>query len=189
VTDLPVTDVSIEDEFQIYQFRGQQIGTISTRMDPRDRQRARWMELELFRKDDGSYVLAQRNDSIVWHLPQGIDHVKKPDTIRSFLLPEDAVYCGVMPVRENRGHCPLMSIRDSRQMKLPPEVITELPQFKVWVVPDVATLIERMTVAPHASDGSSSSAVSWPMRQLLNQAALVDPAFAVAARDKPVIKL
>lgn len=185
-----MTAVQVEDEFQVYKFSGVQLAYVTTRLDPKDRQRARWADFTLYRKDDGSYLFYQVSLSLVWHFTDGWDHVKKPEYKYAEDLEDDAVYCGVMPVRANRGHCPVMSLADARRMRKPGEVIREGPQYKIWTFPDAPAVIRRMTVARHSRDGSASAATSEPMRNLLNQAALSDPAFRMGrTSDKPVIEL
>jgi len=185
-----MTDVQVEDEFQVYEFRGAQLAFVSTRLDPRERQRARWADFTLYRKNDGSYLFYQVSNSLVWHFPDGASHVKKPEAVRSDSLDHRAVYCGVMPVKAGRNYCPAMPLAEARRMRKPPEVIRELPQYKIWTFPDAPAVIRRMTVARHAADGSASAATSEPMRLLLNQAAETDPAFRMdAIGDKPVIRM
>lgn len=49
--------VRIEDEDVVYEFDGELVaGPVSTRLDPRGRQRARWMEASIWRKQDNTYV-------------------------------------------------------------------------------------------------------------------------------------
>lgn len=182
-------DFRIEDEFQIYEFRGRQLAYVTTRLDQKDRQRARWADFTLYRKGDGTYVFYQVSHSLVWHYLDGADHVKKPETVYSRDLDDQAVYCGVMPVKPSRNYCPAMPLLQARRMRKPDRVIRELDQYKVWRHPDADAVIRRLTVARH-DDGSSSAAVSEPMRLLMNQAALIDPDFEMdTADDKPVIQL
>lgn len=191
MTDAPaMTTMRIEDEFQVFTFTGLRLAFESTRLDPRQRQRARWMEASLYRKGDGTYLFYQVNYSLVWHFPDGADHVKKPGYVLAAKLDPAAVYCGVMPVRPSRPNCPAMPLAEARRMRKPREVITELPQYKIWTFPDAPAVIRRMTVARHVADGSASAATSEPMRKLMNQAAETDPAFQlITAGDKPVIEL
>jgi hypothetical protein len=187
---LDMTSVRIEDEFQVYEFTGAQLAYVTTRLDPKDRQRARWADFTLYRKDDGTYLFCQVSYSLVWHYLAGQDHVKKPEIVASGALGHQAVYCGVMPVKAGRNYCPAMSLAESRRVRKPERVACELPQYKIWTFPSAPKVIARMTVARHVSDGSASAATSEPMRNLLRQAALLDPAFQMdSAADKPVIRL
>ena len=181
--------VQIEDEAVVYEFEAERIaGPVSTRLDPRSRQRARWMTATLWRKPDNTYVFAQESISTVWHLPAGAGHVRKPAWTHRGDLPDRAVYCGVLPVRGDRGHCPPMALEESRDLRnLPDLVVTEEVQRRVWICPDRDAVIARMMIAHHRSDGARSAAVSAPMRELLDQAALNDPAFREAA--KPVVQI
>lgn len=178
--------IVIEGDVQDRVFSGERIaGPVSTRLDRRRRQRARWMTGELFRKDEGAgYVLYIVNWSNVWHLLAGADHVRKPRQVRSADLPDEAVYCGVMPVRPDRGHCPVYwgdggnRVTDPfrRQEEPWPEmVVAELPQRKINDCPDYPSLIEQMTT--FHKRGATSVMVSEPMAELIAQAAEVDPAF------------
>lgn len=181
--------VRIEDEAVVYEFEAECIaGPVSTRLDPKRRQRARWMTATLWRKPDNTYVFAQESVSTVWHLPAGASHVRKPVRTAGAGLPDRAVYCGVLPARDGREHCPPMTLEESRdQANVPDLVVTEETQRRVWTCPDRDAVIARMTVAHHKSDGARSAAVSGPMRDLLDQAALNDPEFRQA--DKPVVQI
>jgi hypothetical protein len=180
----------IEDDSVVYEFSGVSIaGPVSTRLDPKQRQRARWMEAELYRRADGDgYMFYQASISTVWHLPAGAAHVHKPLEVTPDGLPERPVYCGVLPVRPGREHCPLMTLAEAREMKLPAVMIAEAPQRRVWHFPDRDAVVRQVTVATHrGGDRVSSAAVSSPMHELLAQAARNDPAF----RDgpKPVVAM
>ena len=181
--------VRIEDESVVYEFEGDLIaGPVSTRLDPRNRQRARWMEATLWRKKDNTYVFEQVSISTVWHMPGGDSHVRKPAWVTPDQLPRKAVYCGVLPSRPGQERCPPMTLEESRVRPLGlDEVVAEEVQRRVWVCPDRDSVISRMTVAHHRSDGTRSAAVSGPMQDLLDEAAENDPAFRTAA--KPVVSL
>lgn len=181
--------VRIEDEDVVYEFEAERIaGPVSTRLDPKDRQRARWMEASIYRKPDNTYIFSQVSISTVWHLADGAGHVRKPEVVSRDELPGKVVYCGVLPARDGREHCPPMTLEESRdRASVPDLVVIERDQHRVWVCPDRDAVIARMTVANHRSDGARSAAVSRPMGELLDQAALNDPAFRQAA--KPVVRL
>lgn len=181
--------VRIEDDSVVYEFEAERIaGPVSTRLDPRNRQRARWMEATLWRKDDNTYVFEQVSFSTVWHLPDGDGHVRKPAWVSAADLPPRAVYCGVLPARPGRDHCPEMSLEASRAREnIPDEVVIEEAQRRVWACPDRDAVITRMTVAHHRGDGARSAAVSGPMQELLDEAAENDPAFRTD--EKPVVRL
>jgi len=181
--------VQIEDEAVVYEFEAERIaGPVSTRLDQKNRQRARWMTATLWRKPDNTYVFAQESISTVWHLPAGVSHVRKPAVVAGDSLPDRAVYCGVLPARGDREHCPPMTLGESRDPRnIPDVVVTEETQRRVWTCPDRDAVIARMTVARHRSDGARSAAVSGPMGQLLDQAAENDPAFRTAG--KPVVQI
>lgn len=169
--------VRIEDEDVIYEFTAERIaGPVSTRLDDRDRQRARWMEASLYRKDDDTYVFTQVNFSTVWHLLAGTAHVRKPLGTPRADLPDRAVYCGVLPSRPGREQCPVMTLPESRGA-IPPLVITEPPQHNVWTLPGHDAVIRRMVLARHRDGSGTSASVSGPMRDLLIEAAENDPAF------------
>jgi len=180
--------VRIEDESVVYEFEGERIaGPVSTRLDPKDRQRARWMDASLYRKADGTYIFVQASISTVWHAPGGAAHVRKPVRTSRDELPEKTVYCGVLPSRPGREQCPPMTLEESRR-RIPAEVITEYPQYTVWSLPTHDAVIRRLTVARHrGAGGGSSAAVSGPMRELLAEAAENDPAFRGAV--KPVVAM
>jgi hypothetical protein len=168
--------VVIKDEQVDYEIDGEVIaGPVSTALDAKQRQRARWMEATLYAKSDGTYVLHQVNYSLVWHLAGGEGHVRKPEEALWSRLPRGAVYCGYLPPREHREQCPPAGRRGPKSAGR--VVLTELPQHKVSSHPDYQAVIKAVTVARHG-DGSSSAAVSEPMRELLRQAAENDPAFA-----------
>jgi hypothetical protein len=182
--------VRIEDEDVVYEFDGDLIaGPVSTRLDPKDRQRARWMEASIYRKPDNTYIFTQVSISTVWHAPAGASHVRKPEVIPRDELPDKVVYCGAPGIsRPGREHCPPMTLEESRDWdNVPDVVVTERDQHRVWACPDHDAVIARMTVAHHKSDGARSAAVSGPMRELLIEAAKNDPAFRQA--DKPVVRL
>jgi hypothetical protein len=181
--------VVIKDEHVDYEIDGEIIAggpdcPVSTALDARQRQRARWMEATLYRKYDGTYVLHQVNYSLVWHLVDGQGHVRKPAETPWSRLPRNAVYCGFLPPREHREQCPPGGRRGPRGAGR--VVLTEMPQHKVSSHPDSHSVIRAVTVARHG-DGGASAAVSEPMRELLRQAAENDPAFASGAR--PVIRM
>ena len=178
--------VRIADEFAFYEFEAEIIaGPVSTQIDARQRKRPRWLQVTLYRKEDGSYVLHSVNLSVVWHLDAHADsHVRKPENTPWSRLDRDAVYCGSLPVREGRQHCPLAGRRGPRRAGQ--VVVTELPQHKVSSHPDVPSVIRAVTLA-RRGDSSVSAALSEPMRELLVEAEENDPAFAGAAR--PVIRM
>jgi hypothetical protein len=178
--------VRIEDESVVYEFEAARIaGPVSTRLDGRGRQRARWMEAALYRKPDDTYVFTQVNYSTVWHALAGARHVRRPLEVTRDALPDRAVYCGVLPARPGREQCPPMELLRSRR-EIPPRVVTELTQHNVWNLPDRDTAVRRMVLASHRDGSGTSAAVSGPMRELLAQAAASDPAFAGV---KPVVTL
>jgi hypothetical protein len=179
--------IEIPDEPAAWQFRGHRIaGPVSTAFDHTGRQRPRWLEAELYARDDGGYVMSQANFSLVWHLPSGGGHVRKPARVPSGELPGNAVYCGTLPPRPGREACPpepdsvLLDpfgtggavVHDAA----PLEVITELPQRKVFRCRDFTDLIRRISTARHG-DGGMSFTLSAPMQELIRQAAESDPAF------------
>jgi hypothetical protein len=172
--------VVIKDEHVDFEIDGTVIaGPVSTALDARQRQRARWMEATLYAKDDGTYVLHQVNHSLVWHLADGEGHVRKPRETQWSRLDRNAVYCGFLPGREGREQCPPAGRRGPKGAGR--TVLTELPQHKVSGHPDYQSVIRTVTMARHG-DGGTSAAVSEPMRELLRQAAENDPAFASGAR-------
>jgi hypothetical protein len=181
--------VRIEDDSVAYEFEGERIaGPVSTRLDPRSRQRARWMEATLWRTQDNLYVFEQVSISTVWHMPAGGSHVRRPAIADREDLPPRSVYCGVLPSRPGQERCPAMSLEQSRDWRnVPAEVVTEEVQRRVLVCPDRDSVVARMVMASHRSDGSRSGAVSGPMQQLLDEAAQNDPAFRNTV--KPVIPL
>jgi hypothetical protein len=142
------------------------------------------MEATLYRKRDGTYVLHQVNYSLVWHLGTGSGHVRKPRQTPWSRLDRQAVYCGSLPGREGREQCSPAGRRGPQGAGR--EVLTELPQHKVSSHPDHHAVIRSVTIARHG-DGSASAAVSEPMRELLRQAALNDPAFRSGM--KTVVKM
>lgn len=177
--------IVIEGDVQDRSFSGHRLaGPVDTRYDRRGQQRARWVTGELYGKDDGGYVLAVVNWSLVWHVPDGESHVRRPRRIAPADLDPDAVYCGVMPVRPDRGHCPVHwgdggnRVTDPfrrQEMALPPFVVTELPQRKVTECRDYPSLIEEMST--FRKRGATSVAISEPMARLLEEAAETDPVF------------
>ena len=175
--------VRVEDGEVTYEFSGKRIaGPVSTRLDDKGRQRARWMEAELYRKPDDTYVLVQASLSTVWHELAGAGHVRKPvpATREEIAAMDRPVYCGVLPPRDGREHCPLVTLAESRGMTVPGSVIAEDTQRRVWHFPDHLAVIRRVAVARRRGDGTESAAVSRPMRELLRQAAENDPAFRPA---------
>jgi hypothetical protein len=177
--------VTVRDEHVDFEINGEVIaGPVSTALDARQRQRARWMEATLYASESGGYVLHQVNYSLVWHLPDGEGHVRKPAEVPWSRLDRNAVYCGFLPAREHREQCPPAGRRGPRGAgKM---VLAEQPQHKVTSHPDYQAVIRAVTLARHG-DGSLSAAVSEPMRELLRQAAENDPAFASGVR--PVVKM
>lgn len=180
--------VRYEDEDVVYEFTAERIaGPVSTKFDPRGRQRARWMEASLYRKEDDTYVFVQESFSTVWHLPGGEDHVRKPVTISRQELPAKAVYCGVLPPRREHAQCPEADLGESRAPGfIPDEVVFEEVQLRVRGCPDRDSVIGEMVKA-HRRNGVVSAAVSGPMRDLLDEAAENDPAFRTDT--KPVVRL
>ena len=179
--------VRIEDEDVVFEFDGERIaGPVSTRFDPKNRQRARWMEATLWRKGDDTYVFEQVSISTVWHFPDGARHVRKPVTIARDDLPEKAVYCGVLPPRPGRGQCPPMTLEESWR-SVPDRVVAEEVQRRIWMLPGRDKVIEKMVLASRRDGSGTSAAVSGPMRELLAEAAENDPAFREAA--KPVVQI
>lgn len=172
--------VRIEDEFEVFEIDGEVIAHESTETDSTGRDRARWMEATVYRKDDGSYVIHQVNESVVWHLPDGGGHVRKPERIASASLDKEDVYCGMLRPRPGRRQCPRILPRP-----LPELVIAELPQHRVISCPDAPSVIREVSTA-RRGDGRVSTAVSEPMHKLITQAMENDPAFRGA---KPVVAM
>lgn len=175
--------IEIPDDFQVYRFAGHQLGEpVSTAFDRYGVQRPRWLEARLFAKNDGGYVLAQANKSLVWHLPDAAGHVRKPALIPSAKLPDGAIYCGTIPPKPGRQGCPPPRVQDpfgsgGPAVSLPPRVMTELPQRRVFDAEDVDSLLRQVATFRRHGPGGSSLALSAPMRQLFASAALADPAF------------
>lgn len=177
--------IEIPDEPAAWRFRGHRIaGPVSTAFDHAGRQRPRWLEAELYARDDGGYVVAQANYSLVWHLPDATRHIRKPAEMPGRQLPEGAVYCGTIPPRPGREGCP--PVQDAAVLDpfgygvpaavVPPLVLAELPQRRVFRCRDFGDVIRRISTARHG-DGGTSYTLSSPMQQLISEAARNDPAF------------
>src|SRR5580693_2338526 len=86
--------ITIPDEFMDFEIDGEVVaGPVSTEYDSRGRRRARCMKATLYLKSDGTYVLHQVNESLVWHVDGGVDHVRKPEEWPASELDRHAVYC------------------------------------------------------------------------------------------------
>lgn len=170
----------IEDEFSVRELDGERIaGPESTRPHPvTGRLRARWTELTLY-GTGGGYVVHKVNQSRVWHDVTGADHVRSPAQVIIDCLPEDAVYCAVMPPRDGREQCP-----PRRPYRAGSIVLAEQPVYAVFRCADYAEVIAQLAVAYRRV---SVGAENDPVRRLLAEAALNDPAFA--AGIKPVMPL
>ena len=170
----------IEDELQMRELEGDLIaGTVSNRPHPvTGKLRARWTELTLYRSDAGGYVLHKVNRSRVWHLPDA-KHVRIPALVAASSLPDDAVYCAIMPPRDGREQCRVITAA-----AVPDMVLTEQPQFAVFRCGDHDAVIGHLAKAfRRISQGAESD----PVRELLAEAARNDPAFA--APGKPVLPI
>jgi hypothetical protein len=183
--------IEIPDEPAAWRFRGHRIaGPVSTARDHAGQQRPRWLEAELYARDDGGYVVSQVNLSLVWHLPDAAGHIRKPAEMPGSELPDGAVYCGTIPPRPGRAACPpprdhavldpFGGNRVTGQLEVPDLVLTELPQRKVFRCRDFPDILRRISTARHG-DGGSSITLSAPMQELIRQAARNDPAFAESA--------
>lgn len=171
----------IRDEHLDYEIDGEVIaGPVSTEYSASGEPRARWMEATLYRKGDGTYVIHQVNQSVVWHLLSGGDHVRMPDRIPYGELSGSDVYCGNLAGRPGRRQCPRTLPRQE-----PALVLAELPQHRAISCPDYRAVIREVSTA-RRGDGSVSVATSEPMRELLAQAAVNDPAFR---GDRPVVSM
>jgi len=173
-------------------FSGELIaGPVSTAFDRLGTQRPRWLEVSLYARDHGGYVVLQANYSVVWHEPGGAGHVRIPVRARSAELPGNAIYCGDIPPKPGRPSCPplggarvLHPFSDGAQRPAPArpsQVITEAPQIKVFECPDWQSVIVQLATARHSGSGARSIALSAPMRELMALAAEVDPAFEDAS--------
>jgi hypothetical protein len=180
------------DGGQPYRFAGELIaGPVTTAFDHTGTQRPRWLEASLYRRDGHGYVVSQENYSLVWHqpdIPRG--HVRIPVLKSSSELDPRAIYCGEIPPKPGRESCPPLAnatvmnpfsgaSAGALMEVLPPKVITEAPQRKVFVCPDWRSVIAQIATARHGASGQSLS-LSAPMRELLALAAENDPAFADA---------
>lgn len=180
--------IEIADDFQLYRFDGELITEpVSTARGRDGRQRPRWLEAALYGRAAGGYVIVQQNLSLVWHLPGGAGHVRKPARVLAPDLPEAAVYCGTIPPKPGREGCPLQEapvLADpfgsggARLPAIPPEVVTELPQRKVLRGADADAIIRQVATMRRRGRGTASMELSAPMRELFTRAAQADPAFA-----------
>lgn len=183
--------IEIPDEFEVFTFEGERIaGPVTTAFDHFRRQRPRWLEAELFRREAGGYVVSQVNKSLVWHQPGAEGHIRKPAAVSGADLPPGAVYCGSIEARPGRESCPPMGAtprtldpfapaqaRTPAAIELPPEVLAERDQRKILVCDDWQDVIRKISTARPGAGGQVVS-LSMPMRELIAQAAEVDEAFS-----------
>lgn len=171
----------IEDEFQVHELEGDRIaGPVSTRPHPvTGKLRGRWTELTIYKPVSGGYVLHKVSQSRVWHLPSGEDHIRSPAGVAVRDLPPDAVYCAVLPSR-GQGQCPSVL----PLAELPAMVLAEQPQYAVFRCADDGEVRARLAGAYRQVN---VGAEADPVRRLLAEAALNDPAFAGGV--KPVVKI
>jgi hypothetical protein len=172
----------IEGEFQVHELEGERVaGPVSTRPHPiTGKPRARWTEWVLYKPDSGGYVLHKVNQSRVWHAAGGAGHIRIPAEVRITDLPEDAVYCAMLPARGSREQCPPMAGAD---LSL---VLAEQPQYGVFRCADEREVRVRLADAFRAME-DRNPAEADPVRRLLAEAARNDPAFA--AGTKPVVTI
>lgn len=182
---MPVIEV-VDDGGRTYRITGRLLGRpVSTAFDHAGRQRPRWLQAELRALDAGGYAVVQENLSLVWHLPDGRDHVRKPALVPFASLPENAVYCGNLQHRQGRSGCPLSS-RDTvlspfggkdRPFPAPDAVLAELPQRRVFTGYTAQAIIAQVATERRRGPDGMSYGLSAPMRKLFAQAARDDPAF------------
>lgn len=172
--------IRIEDEFEVFEIVGGEIvaGPVSTETDFTGAERVRWFEGTIYRKPDGTYVVYTVNESVVWHLPGGHGHVKRPERIASSALNDEDVYCGTLRQRPNSRQCPR-----TPPDPLPEMVLSERAQRTVTSCPDAPSVIREVS-SVRRGDGRVANKVSDAMHELLEEARKNDPAFRGA---KPVI--
>lgn len=176
------TEYRIEDAHQAFEFTGKLIGQSTTRSDTRP---LRWVEMSLYSVDGGGeigYVLHRTGNSAVYHradrqrCPVGrgsVDITKLPDvTVAS--LDDDA-----MPCAECQPPWP-QDLGDDEKVR------AEQTRHTVNKLADPAAVISRISEARHA-DGSTTTFMSRPARELLEQAAEHDPEFRQV--PKPVERI
>jgi hypothetical protein len=176
----------IEDSRQGYEFDGELIADVDTRqLGVKDfMDRPRYLRLQLYRTDSGSYVVWRTNGSRVFHDPGATcarGEQRNPED-----LPESAVPCNEAPVRSGR---PVCYPRLDQYAALKRPVMLETNQYTVGQCPDAGTTIKWLTTAHHRS-GPTTHVVSRPVEELLRQAAQVDPAFRQdGSQPKPTVKI
>jgi hypothetical protein len=171
----------VEGEFQVHPLEGVLVaGPESTRPHPvTGKLRGRWIEFTIYKPDSGGYVVHKVNQSRVWHAADAAAHIRSPVEVLITDLPDDAVYCAVLPSR-GRAQCPPLSTADLST------VLAEQPQFAVFRCEDEQEVRIRLAEIMRRME-DRNPAEADPVRRLLAEAARNDPAFA--AGTKPVVPI
>ena len=133
----------------------------------------RWVNIALYRLDPGGYLVHRTGMSLVYHQADGgcTRTTGRPsgDPATHQQLPDDAMSCDICepPWPED--------LEDSEQVRF------EFPQHSVDQFETAAQATEKLTTARPRGGQQARRIVSAPVRELLNDAALLDDGFAEQA--------
>lgn len=156
---------------------GELISAVDTRSQDPDNPSKRWVEIKLYRLDDGSYLVHRIGQSVVYHTAgttcltsvgrQSGDPAKVDD------LPDEAVPCETC-----RPPQPWTLDSDD-------PVRYEFPRHTIDTCSTPAEVIKRLTTMRERRTRRATTVVSEPVRELLGNAARTDGRFADAMASQP----
>lgn len=161
-------------------FTGAKLAHVST---GENRNLPRWLTLDLFLKQDGTYILHRIGYSIVYHAVGGpceggekMTYAELVDTIDENDEGEACVKCHPTPFRA------IKAAVDSGHSDANSKYITlEHNYYKVLEIPDVPTLISELEFVPKNSR-TGKRVISRPGQELLLRAADLDPRISAVSK-------
>lgn len=152
-------------------FTGTHLAFVST---GEHRRKSYWMTLDLYRKQDNTYVLHRIGYSVVYHAMDGCTGGEEV-TLRKLL---DVTEYDADPCLKCRP-MPLSAVKHAVEGKLDTDqtVLLDRVYYTVIEIPDVPTLIHALEFVPRDST-TGTRVISRPGQQLLDLAAEHDAAIA-----------
>jgi hypothetical protein len=162
------------------EFEGTLIAETTTYSDSKPR----WLEIRLYRRDGGGWVLHRASKSLVYHSISSRCHRKKgelsgtPVTVGELLDLEDGFGADAEP-------CPNCSALDLDRMPLSARVRFEYPRHTINHCQTVEEVVDNLTVDRRTAVRSWSA----PVTDLLTKAAMVAEEFRSRPAQQGVIKI
>jgi hypothetical protein len=173
-----VATVRIDDRITVHEFEGDLIASETTRTAEGEGP-LRWADFEIYRHDDGGYVIHRIGGSRVYHTAGTACRTaaggQSGDPATVSQLPDDAESC---------DRCQPAWPEDLRSDE---RVRFEFPRHTIDRCATPAEVISVLTSMKPRGRGRRTVVISDPVRSLLAKAAAADPQFADA--DRPVERI